>query len=143
MVIIKNLFPFTKSYNIKGTEILFKAFEEKEVSDDFINPDRTPKFPGTEVIKRMDEAGNYKRNYIRHEKKYVNPRQEFLYVFENEKGEKFRIINVQYFCRDNNLNDKSIRNYVKWGKKYKGWNISREPMTEEEVTKFKEEINND
>lgn len=51
MIKLKNLFGMTKSYTIMGKEYIFKAFEEKEVPEVFLNPDGRLKFPGLKLIK--------------------------------------------------------------------------------------------
>lgn len=127
MLEVENLSPFTRGFSINGKEFIFMANQiRSDIPDYFLNENGTIKFQGLLKLRRIiSEDGESKRVYIRQDKNYKNPNQEWEYIFVNERGDKFITTKVGEFCSQHGLNPTSIRNYIKLEKPYMGWTITR------------------
>ena len=134
MLEVENLSPFTRGFSVNGKEFIFTANQtRKDIPDYFLNPNGTIKFPGLLKLKRIiSDDGESKRVYIRQDKDYKNPNQEWEYVFVNENGDKYITTKVGEFCTQHNLNVTSIRTYIKLNKPYMGWTITRRKMSKDD-----------
>jgi hypothetical protein len=137
MLEVENLSPFTRAFHDihTGKEYIFRAKQVRsDIPDTFLNSNGTLRFAGLLKLRRIinNETGDSTRAYIPktpRDESFTNPAQEWEYIFINEAGQKFITKQVTKFCEEHDLNPTSIRNYIKKGKTYKGWNISRRPLT--------------
>ncbi len=134
MLEVENMSPFTRGFTVNGKEFIFRANQIRvDIPDYFLNDNGTIRFAGLLKLKRIvSDDGESTRVYIRKDKEYKNPNQEWEYIFVNEKGDKFITTKVAEFCAQNNLNPTSIRTYIKSEKIYKGWMITRRKISGEE-----------
>ena len=144
MLEVENLSSFTRGFHYNGKELIFSAKQIRtDVPDSWLKPDGTIPYPGLLKLRRIinSETGEATRAYIPkipRDENFLNPHQEWEYIFKNEQGEEFLIRQVVKFCQEHGLNHTSIRNYIKDGKKYKGWMITRRKLT---ISKENKDIN--
>lgn len=127
MLEVENMSPFTRGFTVKGKEFIFRANQVRnDIPDYFLNPNGTIMFAGLLKLRRVinDSTGESKRVWTRRDENYQNGNQLWEFIFEKD-GQTFITTRVTDFCEKNDLNVTSIRNYMKLGKLYKGWKISR------------------
>jgi hypothetical protein len=141
MLEVENLSPFTRGFTVNSKEFIFSAHQVRsDIPDYFLNSNGTIKFPGLLKLKRiLSDDGEFRRAYIKKNKDYKNPNQEWEYIFVNEKGDKFITTKIGEFCLEHGLNVTSIRTYIKMNKPYMGWNITRRKIVDDEA---KEDLEN-
>ena len=133
MLEVENLSPFTRAFSVNGKEFIFRANQTRsDIPDYFLNTNGTIRFAGLIKLKRIiQDNGDSKRVYnvdFLKDREH-NWNQEYTYIFENiASGEIFKTLKLAEFCRQHKLVLSSIRVYIKKGKPYKGWNITRERM---------------
>lgn len=131
MLEVQNTSPFTRGFTVNGKEFIFKANQiRRDIPDYFMKSNGTIHFAGLlKLLSVIDEkTGESSRPYFREdEENYVNPNQAWEFVFEKD-GQVHVTTKVTKFCEMHDLNPTSIRNYIKAGKLYKGWKITRRPM---------------
>lgn len=109
------MFGMTKSFNVAGKEFIFRAFEEKDVPEFFLNGDGTVRFLGTKLIRVKKEPKDERGFWFINLNEYIVPKgKKYIYIFEKD-GSYYEVLDMDKFCESHRLNPDTVKSKVSLG----------------------------
>lgn len=134
MLEVENLSPFTRAFHVDGKEYIFRAHQIRtDIPNSFLNPNGSIKYAGLIKLRKIiHDDGTSTRSYRLKTEEKINSHQDWEFLFEKD-GKLTITVHLAKFCLENDLNDSSVRNYIKANKEYKGWKIARRKLEDKSV----------